>query len=347
MAWSKEDLNSLISAATGGPLDLVIEGVTLVDVLAEEFRTVNVGVVGDYIAYVGGTKRQAATSVNGQGKYLIPGLMDAHVHIESSFLAPPEFARAVVPHGTTAVFADPHELANVFGLAGVEMFLQATEHLPLRVFLQVPSRVPTAPGLEGTGGQISVPETIGLLRHERAVSLGEVQASASALLDQTIDKSMLDKIVAARNERKPINGHVPLKGDALAALAAIGVLDDHTNIDLEVGRAKIQSGMWLMIKEGSMERNLAELYPLVSQYCDRCMFCTDDIHAQDLLDQGHMDYLVSKVIGLGLEPIKAIKAATINCSKRHRVDDFIGSITTRKIEDMGQIPEWMEFTGVY
>jgi adenine deaminase len=324
-------VSQLVNANNGRPFDLLIRNVTIVDVIAGELRKANVAVQGEFIVYVGDEEGEAKHSLDGTGKFLAPGFMDAHIHTESSMLSLPEFARAVLPHGTTAVFADPHEIANVLGRRGVELFLNASENLPFRVFIQVPSRVPTARGLEGTGGQLTVEDTKRLLDHANAASLGEIPVSL--LMDPAKNPDLFEKIAAAHLRQKPINGHAPATGRELASFLSSGINDDHTCINLEDGIAKVRSGMWIMIKESSLDKNIRELYPLLQQYPHRCNLCCDDVDPLDLVRQGHMDHRVRMAIDLGVNPVSAFAAVTFTTAQRHHLEEYIGSITPGKVAD--------------
>jgi len=328
---SPEIVAQLVDAEKSRPFDLLIQEIAVVDVITHEVRQANVAVRDGFIVYVGNELGEAKRVQSGRGKFISPGFMDAHIHTESSMLSLPEFARAVLPHGTTAVFADPHEIANVLGRRGVELFLEGSEELPFRVFIQVPSRVPTAKGLEGTGGKLSVANTEKLLEHSLVVSLGEIPVSL--LMDPTRNPDLFVKIAAAHRHKKLINGHAPAVGRQLASFLASGINDDHTCINLEDGLAKIRAGMWIMIKESSLDKNLAELYPLLQRYPHRCNLCCDDVDPLDLVRQGHMDHRVRLAIELGVDPPAAYAAATFTIAQRHHLEEYLGSITPGKVAD--------------
>lgn len=323
---------ALIEPRPEMPFDRLFRDVTVVDVITGELRPCHVGVSGEYIAYVGEELAPAVRVVEGRGRYLAPGFMDAHIHTEVSMLGLPEFARAVLARGTTAVFADPHEIANVFGLDGFRLFVDPIGDLPLRVYLQVPSCVPNAAELEGTGGALSVEETDRLLDDESVVSLGEIPVSR--LLDSARNAELLSKIASAHARRKPINGHAPATGRDLARFVAAGPNDDHTCISLEDGIAKIRAGMWIMIKESSLDKNLEALQPLLERFPHRCTLCTDDLLPDDLLAFGHMDHLIRKAIQLGTDPARAIGAATFNTAQRHHLEEYVGSVTPGRLADL-------------
>lgn len=332
MKNNTQTINKLIEARSDLPYDLLFRDITIVDVITGELREGNVGIHGKYITYVGDETAPAERVIEGQGRWLAPGFIDAHIHTEVTMLGLSEFARAVLPKGTTAVFADPHEIANVFGLKGVNLFTNKIEGMPLRVYIQAPACVPNAADLEGTGGALSVAETAALLEQENVVSLGEIPVSL--LLDATQNSDFLAKIANAHKLRKPINGHAPAEGRDLAAFVSTGINDDHTCISLSDGIAKIRAGMWIMIKESSLDKNLETLYPLLERYHHRCNLCTDDLLPDDLLELGHMDHLIRKTIKLGIDPVKAIAAASFNTAQRHHLEEYIGSITPGRLADL-------------
>ncbi len=332
MKGTAREIAALIETRPGPPYDLLFRDVTVVDVITGELRPCSVAVRDGYIAYVGEEQVDAALVVEGRGRYLAPGFMDAHIHTEVTMLDLPEFTRAVLARGTTAVFADPHEIANVLGLAGVRLFLDPVGELPLRVYVQLPSSVPNAAGLEGTGGTLSVEQTAALLDEARVVSLGEIPVSM--LLDPDRNADLLAKIASAHARRKPINGHAPAAGRDLAALLVTGVNDDHTCISLADGVDKIRAGMWIMIKESSLDKNLEALQPLLERFPHRCNLCTDDLLPDDLLALGHMDHLIRKAIALGTDPVRAIAAATFTTAQRHHIEEYVGSVTPGRLADL-------------
>jgi adenine deaminase len=326
------NIGAIVNADDYQSYDLVFENITVVDVIAHELRQANVAIRQGHIAYVGNEACHAKHTIDGTGKFLSPGFMDSHVHVESSMLSLPEFARAVLPHGTTAVFGDPHEIANVLGRRGVELFLQDDPDLPFRYFLQVPSRVPTAKGLEGTGGELTVDDTIALLDHKSTVSLGEIPVSL--LMDPSMNVDLFEKIAAAHTRHKLINGHAPAVDQELGAFLASGINDDHTCIDLEDGIEKVRAGIWIMIKESSLDKNLDKLYPLLQRYPHRVNLCCDDVDPVDLAHEGHMDHRLRRAIALGVEPVNAYMAATFTTAQRHHLEEFYGSITPGKVADL-------------
>jgi adenine deaminase len=266
---------------------------------------------------VGFGKYQAREEMDLEGKYVCPGLMDAHVHLESSMVKPAEYARAVVPLGTTSVICDPHEIANVLGLEGVQYILDASEGLPLHVYVMVPSCVP-ATQMETAGAELTAADVVELFEQERVLGLAEMMNFPGVLYRVP---SVLAKMAAAGD--RPIDGHAPgLSGLDLNAYVAAGIGSDHECTTLEEAREKLRRGMHILIREGTTARNLHALLPLVTAANARlCHFCTDDRHPHTLLDkdQGHVDDVVRKAIAWGLDPVTAIRMASINTAEYFRL----------------------------
>ena len=286
------------------------------DVISGEIRQGDLAVAGGYI--VGFGARKAEEIIDLKGKYLVPGLIDAHVHIESSQLSPAEFARAVLPHGTTCVIADPHEIANVLGLRGIRYMLRATESLPLRVFFMAPSCVPSSP-LENAGAMLSAEEIKEVLSWDRVLGLGEVMNFPGVL---SRDPEVWAKLEAAHG--KPIDGHAPgLSGYELWAYRLAGPRTEHECTLLREAREKLRAGMHILIREGTTARNLSALIPLLSAHTAPFVhFCTDDRHPETLHTEGHMDDVLRKAIAGGTDPLVAIAAATIHAARAYGLVDL-------------------------
>ena len=286
------------------------------DVISGEIRQGDLAVAGGYI--VGFGARKAEEIIDLKGKYLVPGLIDAHVHIESSQLSPAEFARAVLPHGTTCVIADPHEIANVLGLRGIRYMLRATESLPLRVFFMAPSCVPSSP-LENAGATLSAEEIKEVLSWDRVLGLGEVMNFPGVL---SRDPEVWAKLEAAHG--KPIDGHAPgLSGYELWAYRLAGPRTEHECTLLREAREKLRAGMHILIREGTTARNLSALIPLLSAHTAPFVhFCTDDRHPETLHTEGHMDDVLRKAIAGGTDPLVAIAAATIHAARAYGLVDL-------------------------
>jgi adenine deaminase len=330
------DLKEQIKAALGRrPLDLLIRNVRLVDVYAGEIVETDVGVYGGrVVAVLPGVAREATETHDAHGLYALPGFLDAHVHIESTLLTPARLAEVIVPTGTTALFADPMEVANVAGYDGLAAFLSGADTLPYRLFVQVPSRVPTAPGLETTGGTLGLAEVERILDWDATVSLGELDPSKVLELSE----EHLQKVLAARARGKVANGHaIGLEGAELEAYATAGLSDDHECVTYEQLVRRLAVGMDVMVREGSSERNLAALMTgVIARGLDtrHLMFCTDDKHPSDIRAEGHVNFNVNEAIRLGLPPVQAIQMATINAAQHFRVDDRIGVIAPGRFADV-------------
>lgn len=304
------ELETLIAAAHGeAPADLLLKNARLVNVLAGEIHATDIAVFGGRVVGLG--PYEAREVVNLDGRFVCPGFMDAHVHLESSMVQPSEFARAVVPHGTTTVVCDPHEIANVLGLDGVRYVLQASEGLPLQVYVMAPSCVP-ATHMETAGAELTAADIEQLWAYPRVIGLGEMMNFPGVLFRVP---PVLDKIRAAGG--RPIDGHAPgLSGRDLNAYVAAGIRSDHESTELEEAREKLRRGMHLMIREGTTARNLHALLPVVTPANARfCHFCTDDRHPDTLLAEGHIDDVVRKAIAWGLDPVMAVQMATINTAE--------------------------------
>jgi adenine deaminase len=309
-------LAHLISVAKGElPADLILANARVVNVFSGEVEPGNVAVCGDSIAGIGDYS-QAKQVLDLGNRYLAPGLINGHTHIESSMLDIGQYARAVVSRGTLAVVTDLHEIANVCGLDGIRYVLGCARRLPLDLFLMAPSCVP-ATHLETSGASLD-PEAIRrLLRLKGCIGLGEVMNFPGVLSG---DESVLTKISLARG--KVIDGHAPgVSGEDLNAYIAAGILSDHESTSLEEAREKLRRGMYVMIREGSSEKNLDALLPLVTDKTyKRCMFVVDDRSCVDLLRDGDIDAVVRKAIGSGLDPVRAIQLATINPAEYFRLN---------------------------
>jgi adenine deaminase len=306
----KMTLETLIAVARGEePADLVLKNAQLINVLSGEIHAADIAIHADQV--VGFGDYQAREVVDLDGQFVCPGFMDAHVHLESAMVQPAEFARAVIPYGTTAVFCDPHEIANVSGLAGVSYILDASEGLPLSVYVMAPSCVP-ATHLETAGADLSADDIQELLGYERVVGLAEMM-NFPGVLYRVPD--FLEKIQITGD--LPVDGHAPgLTGLDLNAYIAAGVRSDHECTDLREAREKLRRGMHIMIREGTTARNLHTLLPLVTLENSRlCHFCTDDRHPDTLLSEGSIDDLVRKAIAWGMGPVTAFQMATINTAE--------------------------------
>ena len=302
----------IIAAAAGRePADLVLKNATFVNVFSNELSNMDIAVTEGLIVGMG--SYQGREEVDCTDRIVLPGFLDAHIHLESSLVSPTEFVKAVLPHGTTTVVTDPHEIANVMGTDGIEYMLQATENLPVDVRFMLPSCVPATP-LDESGAILDYRAIDSFYDHPRVQGLAEMMNFVGAING---DEQTVEKIVAAQAHHKKIDGHAPdLQGNDLNAYVAAGVYSDHECHDLKDALAKLERGQYIMIREGTAARNLDALMPLLSsQYADRCMFCTDDKHPNDLLEKGHIDYIIKRAISLGADPITAVKVACHNAAR--------------------------------
>jgi len=301
----------LIDAARGNaPCDLNLANCSLVDLLRGEFRrgaTVSVK-KGRVVGIDDGLRAERTIDLKGQ--FLAPGLVDSHVHIESSLLTPPEYARIVAPRGTTAVVADPHEIANVLGYEGMRYMLAASEDLPIDVYLMVPSCVP-ATDFDTAGAALYASDMHPFLRESRVLGLGEVMNYPGVLYKEP---KLLDKIAIFRDAGRPVDGHAPgLTGGSLSAYIAAGIGSDHECTSPAEALEKLSKGMYVMLREGSTAKDLRALLPAVnSRTASRFLLCSDDRHPNDLVDEGHMDHALRLLLAGGVDPIDAFRIACLN-----------------------------------
>ena len=329
----------IIAAAAGRePADLVLKNATFVNVFSNELSTMDIAVAEGLIVGMG--SYQGRSEVDCTGKIILPGFLDAHIHLESSLVSPTEFVKAVLPHGTTTVVTDPHEIANVMGTDGIEYMLQATENLPVDVRFMLPSCVPATP-LDESGAILDYRAIDSFYDHPRVQGLAEMMNFVGAING---DEQTVEKIVAAQAHHKKIDGHAPdLQGNDLNAYIAAGVYSDHECHDVKDAIAKLERGQFIMIREGTAARNLEALMPLLTgKYADRCMFCTDDKHPNDLLEKGHIDYIVKKAISLGADPITAVKVACHNAARYFLLNNR-GGISPGYLADFVIIDNFQDF----
>ncbi|MBM2825340.1 MAG: ade [Dehalococcoidales bacterium] len=306
----------LISVAKGElPADLILANARIVNVFTGEIEPGNVAIYDHRIAGVG-DYQQAKEVVDLGGRYLAPGFIDGHTHLESSRLDISQYAAAIVPRGTLAVVTDLHEIANVCGLDGMRYVMRCARRLPFDLFLMAPSCVP-ATHLESAGARLDAPALRQVLRWKGCLGLGEMMNFPGVLSG---DESVLDKINLARG--KVVDGHAPgVSGKNLSAYIAAGISSDHESISLDEAREKLRQGMFIMIREGSSEKNLDALLPLVTDKTyKRCMLVVDDRSCVDLLGDGDIDAVVRKAIRRGLDPVRAIQMATLNTAEYFRLE---------------------------
>src|SRR5918911_329628 len=304
------EIGALIKVARGEePAELLLKNARVVNVFSGEIEETSIAVTHSRVVGLG--EYDAAQVTDLRGRFVCPGFIDAHVHIESAMVPPYEFARAVVPHGTTSVVIDPHEIANVLGVDGIHYMLEASKYTPFSVFVMVPSCVP-ATHLETNGGVLRWSDLIEFKKDPWVIGLGEMMNFPGVLHR---DESVLDKLRAFSDRR--VDGHAPgVRGRDLEGYVAAGIGSDHEATQLEEAKEKLRLGMYVMIREASNARNLDTLLPLVPpKNARRILFVTDDRFPNDLLDEGHIDFIVRSAIRQGLDPIMAIQIATLNASE--------------------------------
>jgi adenine deaminase len=310
-------LSRLVSVARGDePADLVLRDTQLVNVFSGEVHPADLAIAGSRIVGVG-SGYEAREVVNLGGQFVAPGFIDAHVHVESAMVPPREFARAVVPHGITTVITDPHEIANVLGLEGIRFMLADAAHAPFAMFVNASSCVP-ATHMGTAGAALSADDLITLRGESSVLGLAEVMNFPGVVYG---DEGVLAKIRAF--EDRVIDGHCPgLSGRQLNAYAVTGIASDHECTTLDEAREKLRLGLTLYLREATNARNLKTLLPLVTKENERRLcLCTDDRQPQDLLDEGSIDHLVRMSIAEGVDPVTAIRMATLNTAEHFRLHD--------------------------
>jgi len=310
-------LAKLISVARGdAPADLLLKNAKIINTFVGIIEEGNVAICGDRVAGIGNYQK-AKKTIDLNGSYLAPGLIDGHTHIESSMLHPAQYAQAVVPRGTSALVTDLHEITNVSGLEGIKFVMNWAQKLPIDMFFMAPSCVP-ATHMETSGAEIKAQDIKKILKMKNVIGLGEMMNFPGVISG---NKQVLSKITAAQG--KIIDGHAPaVTNKHLNAYLSAGIQSDHESTTTEEGREKLRRGMYLMIREGSSEKNLNALLPLVNtKTFKRCFFVVDDRSCSDLLREGDIDAVVRKAIQSGLEPMRAIQLATINTAEYFRLRD--------------------------
>jgi adenine deaminase len=322
-----------IRAARGEePGDLILRNGQLVNVCSGETYAADVVVVEGTIAAVGELGQyDAIRSHDLAGRFLVPGLIDGHMHIESTMMTLAQFAQVVVPHGTTTVIIDPHEYANVMGVEGIRYALASGRNLPLTVYAVLSSCVPASP-LESPRQILSAADLLPLLDDDRVLGLAEMMDVPGVL---HADPQVLAKIEATRARRRVVDGHAPgVRGRDLNAYAAAGIMSDHESTTIDEAREKLRLGMWLMVREGSAARNLETLLPLIKELNPpRACFVTDDRDPVDLVTRGHIDSMVRMAIAGGLSPMQAIRMGSLNTAQYFRLDDR-GALVPGYVADM-------------
>jgi adenine deaminase len=331
-------MESLIDSCLGlEPLDLLISG-RIVDVYGGNIFDGYVGVKNGLIAYVGTKPKKFREILELPLKYVLPAYIDGHIHIESSLMTPSSFARAVIPHGTCCVIADPHEIANVLGLNGIKFMIEDAEKTPLKIYFMIPSSVPST-NLETSGATIGLEEIEVLKGFRRILGLGEVMNYRGVI---SKDKLILDKMRACRG--MIIDGHAPgLRGEELCAYISAGISSDHEVTSLEEAKEKLSLGMWIMIREGSTAKAISSLIKIVSKGCpERVMLVTDDRHAGDIISEGHIDNCLRRAVEEGIDPIDAIRMVTLKPAEYFRLPD-LGGLSPGKSADIVIVDDLRNF----
>ncbi|WP_110955630.1 adenine deaminase [Anaerosinus massiliensis] len=313
-------MNKLIETARGTvKAELVLKNAQVFNVFTGEFLKGDVAIVDGHIAGVG--KYEGVEELDLDGKYLTPGFIDGHVHIESSMLSPSEFARAILPTGTTTIVADPHEIANVAGMKGIEYILDATENIPLSVYVMLPSCVP-ASNLENSGAELLAHDLEKYMQHPRVLGLGEMMNYPGVIFQ---DEKVIEKLKLAKH--KKIDGHAPgVSGSDLMAYAAAGIKSDHECVTAEQAMDRLRAGMHVMIREGSAAKNLLNLLPAINRYTSQfCLFAADDRHPADLIAEGHVNHMVHLAARSGVDLPTVLQMATINAASYFNLEE-IGAI---------------------
>lgn len=329
----------LIAVAAGREkADLVLKNAKYLNVFSNEFLCGDIAVANGLIAGVG--KYDGKTEIDVSGKLVLPGFIDAHIHLESSMVTPAEFAKAVVAHGTTTVITDPHEITNVMGIDGVEYMIQASQNLPIDVHFMMPSCVP-ATEIDESGAELDCKDIDLYLDNKKVLGLAEMMNYVGVING---DKNVLSKIVTSQAHHKKIDGHAPeLSGNGLNAYIAAGVYSDHECSTFENALEKLRKGQFIMIREGTAAHNLKALMPLLTQqYYARCMFATDDKHPSDLLYGGHIDYIVKQALKNGADPIVALKTATHHAARYFLLNNK-GAIASGYLADIVVVDNLEDF----
>lgn len=329
----------IIAVAAGREkADLVLKNAKYLNVFSNEFLCGDIAVANGLIAGVG--KYDGKTEIDVSGKLVLPGFIDAHIHLESSMVTPAEFAKAVVAHGTTTVITDPHEITNVMGIDGVEYMIQASQNLPIDVHFMMPSCVP-ATEIDESGAELDCKDIDLYLNNKKVLGLAEMMNYVGVING---DKNVLSKIVTSQAHHKKIDGHAPeLSGNDLNAYIAAGVYSDHECSTFENALEKLRKGQFIMIREGTAAHNLKALMPLLTQqYYARCMFATDDKHPSDLLHGGHIDYIVKQALKNGADPIVALKTATHHAARYFLLNNK-GAIASGYLADIVVVDNLEDF----
>jgi len=324
------NLDEMIKCARGEKLaDLLLTNANIVNVFSGEIIPGSIAVANGYIAGFGSYPAKNIIDMN--GRFVAPGFIDAHVHIESSMSCPTEFARSVLPHGTTTIAADPHEIANVLGAEGIGYMIDSSKEQPVNIYFTLPSCVP-ATDMETSGATLGADDLLPFIDNSRIIALAEMMNFPGVIYR---DNEVLRKIESMKKQRKSVDGHAPgLTGRDLYAYIAAGISSDHECTSEKEAKEKINAGMHIMIREGTGVKNLKDLLPIINpQTARRVMWCTDDRHPHDIIKEGHIDFIVRSAIRMGLDPITAIQMATINPAEYFGLNN-VGAIAPGRQADL-------------
>lgn len=351
MRLTPKSRKELIEAAIGDrPMDLVIKNIRMLNCFTGEIYPAEIGIYNGFIAHInsdpdntGGLheRMETVSEYDGQGMYVIPGLIDSHIHIESTMMTPYNFAATVIPHGTTTVITDPHEAANVSGMDAVKYMLESSEGLPMRQYVLVPSCVPSVQGLENSGANFGDKEVQEMLKWDRVIGLAEVMDSTGVIMRDDRMTGILDEVLQSN---KFVQGHCPfLGGRKLSAYLCGGPQSDHESSDIREVREKLRAGMIIDARESSIVRNVRAIVEAIKgfNYLPNLSLCTDDREPFDLINEGHMDHVVNEAIRLGMDPVRAIICATYNAAREIGVEN-LGAIAPGYAADLLLVPSLTE-----
>ena len=333
-----EKKNLILVATKKKKADLVLKNATYVNVFANELSHGDIAVYNGKIAGIGEYSGEVEYDMT--NKIVLPGFIDSHIHLESALLAPKETAKALIAHGTTTLFTDPHEISNVMGTDGLNYMIQATKGLPVEVHFMLPSCVP-ASAFEDSGANLDSKALKDFYKNDRVSGLAEFMDFIGVTNGET---DAMQKIIDAESSGKMVDGHAPmLEFDKLNGYVAAGICSDHECFNAEDALTKLRLGQYIMIREGTAASNLEALVPLlVPEYADRCMFCVDDRHPSDILNKGHIDYICKKAIGYGADPVLVSKVASYNAAKYFKLDN-VGAIAPNYYADFVVIDNFKDF----
>jgi len=332
------NLSEIIKVARGEKkADLLLKNGNIINVFSGEIYATDVAIYKDKIVGVG-KGYDADRIIDISNNYLSPGFIDGHIHLESSMVKVSEFANTVVPLGTTSVIIDPHEIANVLGLEGIRYMLESSKYAPINVFMMLPSCVPASP-LGTSGADLGVNDLYPLLDEKWVLGLGEMMNFPGVL---NKNPEVLDKIVVSSH--KCIDGHAPnLSGKDLCAYISAQIKSEHECTTVEEAQEKLRLGMYIMLREGSVTRNLNDLLPLINlNNSRRCFFCCDDRHPKDLIEEGHINYIIKTAIRGGIDPVTAIRMATLNTTEYFRLRN-LGAIAPGYTADLVVFDNFEDF----